>query len=184
MPARIVIVSGPPGAGKTTIARRLATGSAKALAVHLHTDDFYAYIRKGFVAPWQPKAQDQNITVMEALAASAAKYALGGYEVFVDGIVGPWFFDPWKAVAAEHGLDLRYVALAPDEATTVARATARTAAMTDAEVVRTMWGHFQTYAPSPEHIVDTTGQEPDETLALVRDGLSAGLFKLGGANGG
>ena len=29
--------------------------------MHLHTDDFYTYVRKGFVAPWLPAAQAQNI---------------------------------------------------------------------------------------------------------------------------
>jgi predicted kinase len=178
--ARIVIVSGPPGAGKSTIARRLAEGSAAACAVHLHTDDFYVYIKKGYVEPWRPESQAQNITVMNALAQSAAAYALGGYEVMVDGIVGPWFFDPWLTAAAQHGLDLRYVLLMPDEAETVARGTARTGrgAMTDPEVIRTMWGHFRTYAPAAGHILDTTGQAPDETLAAVRAGLDQGEFTL------
>ena len=186
MPGRIVIVSGPPGAGKSTIASKLARGAAGDLAVHLHTDDFYAYIRKGFVAPWLPQAQSQNIVVMEALAGSAATYARGGYEVVVDGIVGPWFYDPWLSAAREHELDLRYVLLMPDEASTVARATARTApgAMTDAAVVRTMWAHFRTFAPPAAHILDTTGQSVGETLASLRDGLAAGRFKLEDAGGG
>jgi predicted kinase len=178
---RIVIVSGPPGAGKSTIARRLADGAPGDLAVHLHTDDFYTYVRKGFVAPWLPSAQAQNIAIMNALAASAAAFAVGRYEVVVDGIVGPWFFDPWLAAAEANGIDLRYIALAPDEATTVARATARTSpgAMRDAAVVRTMWEQFQKFAPRAEHVVDTTGQGVDETVTALRAGLDEGRFRLG-----
>lgn len=178
--ARIVIVSGPPGAGKSTIARRLAEGSDAEAAVHLHTDDFYAYIRKGYVEPWRPESQAQNVTVMNALAGAAATYALGGYEVLVDGIVGPWFFDPWLAAAAAHHLDLRYVLLMPDEVSTVARGVARAApnAMTDPAVIRTMWNDFQTFEPPAGHVIDTTGQTPEETLAAIRAGLEQGEFNL------
>jgi hypothetical protein len=122
----------------------------------------------------------QNVTIMEALAASAAIYARDGYDVAVDGIVGPWFFDPWKAAAAAYGLDLRYVVLIPSEAETVARATARqnAGAMTDAEVVRTMWQAFQQFPPPPENVLDSSDQSPAETVAIIREGLGAGRFKL------
>jgi predicted kinase len=182
MPGRIVIVSGPPGAGKSTIARKLATGADADLAVHLHTDDFYVHIRKGFVPPWTVEARAQNVVVMQAIAQTAATFAQGGYEVIVDGIVGPWFFDPWLAAAREHGLDLRYVALMPQEAVTVARAVARTApgAMADPQVVRTMWGQFQSFAPPPEQRLDTSGHTVGETLAAIRAGLAAGQFRLAG----
>lgn len=178
--SRIVIVSGPPGAGKSTIARALAEGSTSDRAVHLHTDDFYAYVRKGFVPPWKTEARTQNVVIMNALAAAAAIYAGGGYEVVIDGIVGPWFFDPWLAAAREHGFDLRYICLTPDEETTVARATARTApgAMTDAEVVRVMWRSFAQYAPAERYILNTNGQSPEETLAVVRTRLAEGAYVL------
>lgn len=178
--ARIVIVSGPPGAGKSTVARGLAEGAEASRAVHLHTDDFYAYVRKGFVPPWKPEAQAQNGTIMEALAKAAAVYARDGYEVAVDGIVGPWFLDPWREVSETLGLDLRYVVLIPSEEESVRRACARTGsgAMTDAEVVRTMWRAFQRFAPPAANVVDSTGQPAAETVAAIQAALADGRFRL------
>jgi hypothetical protein len=177
---RIVIVSGPPGAGKSTVARALAEQAEGPLAVHLHTDDFYAYIQKGWVPMWEPQSLDQNTTVMRALAASAVAFARGGYEVAVDGLVGPWFFEPWKDAAALGGVDLHYVCLLPSEAETVARGTARTApgAMTDPAVITQMWHAFQRRPSLPEHVFDTSGEVIEATIARVRAALAAGTLKL------
>lgn len=51
MAARIVIVSGACGTGKTSIACLLAKNSTYAYAVHIHTDDFYQYIGRGYPLP-------------------------------------------------------------------------------------------------------------------------------------
>ncbi|HLZ75860.1 AAA family ATPase [Phenylobacterium sp.] len=180
MRGRIVIVSGPPGAGKSTIAERLAVDTPANLTAHLHSDDFYNYVCKGSVAPWLAEARPQNIVIMEALIAAAASFACGGYEVIVDGIVGPWFIDPWLAVARKHRLDLRYVVLMPSEAATIARATLRTApgSLTDPVVVQGLWRRFHTFAPLAENLVDTTRQRIEETATAVRDGLTHGRFVL------
>jgi predicted kinase len=177
---RIVLVTGPPGAGKSTVARALAETSASAMAVHLHTDDFYAYIRKGFVPPWNVESHAQNRIVMDALVASAAVFARGAYEVFVDGIVGPWFLEPWRALAREQTLDVRYVALIPAEEETVARATARTdpLAMTDPAVVRAVYAAFLRSPPPPGNVLDTSGESVEATVSRVRAALATDALSL------
>jgi hypothetical protein len=45
------------------------------------------------------------------LADAAFGYARGGYEVVVDGIVGPWFLDPFRGLARQTGIPLHCVVL-------------------------------------------------------------------------
>lgn len=72
----IVLISGPPGAGKTTVAEKLA--SAEKPTVHIHTDTFYVWIRSGYVPPYLPEAAPQNEVVRKVMTDAACAYARGG----------------------------------------------------------------------------------------------------------
>jgi predicted kinase len=120
----VVIVTGPPGAGKTTAAGAIASRSTEP-AVHLHSDDFYRYIRAGWIAPYLPDAQAQNRIVVGVLVDAAFGYAAGGYLVLLDGILGPWFLDRFLERTRETGIPLHYVVLRPALAQCLRRALER-----------------------------------------------------------
>jgi predicted kinase len=168
-PGSVVLVSGPSGAGKSSVARQLAQTSPCQRAVHLHTDDFYAAIVKGFIDPTLPGAHSQNTVLVEAFAASARRFAEGGFEVVVDGVVGPWFLDRWQALARA-GFDVHYIVLRPDQATTLARATSRTApnALTDPRAINQIYEALANLGPFELHALDTTTLSLEATVTRVR----------------
>lgn len=91
----MVIVSGPPGSGKTSVSTALASGCER--GVHLESDWFFRSIRSGFVAPWLPDAHSQNTAVMYDQFAD-----LGQFEPHVISSDAP----------AEHVIDTCRAALA------------------------------------------------------------------------
>jgi predicted kinase len=176
-PGAVIIVAGPPGAGKSTVARLVA--DAVEPSVHLHTDDYFAAIRRGLIAPYLPAAERQNQVVVGVTARAAAGYAAGGYQVLADGVVGPWFIAAYREAAAEYGVPLHYVVLRPDLDTTLRRATARGPdALTDSAPIRSMHGQFTALGPYEPHVLDSTGLGTRATAAAVRHGVESGTYLL------
>jgi chloramphenicol 3-O-phosphotransferase len=169
----IVVVTGPPGAGKSTIAALVAGSFDR--SVHIHTDDFYAWIARGFIEPWRPEAHEQNIVIIGAIAAVADRLAAGGYVAVVDGIVGPWFLEPWRALARP----VSYVVLRPSVETAEHRAVTRGEhPLKDISVVGLMHAAFAELGPFERHVVDSTAATADETAADVLRRLAAGELTL------
>jgi predicted kinase len=164
---RIILVSGPSGAGKTTVARILAE-SRLSPSVHLHTDDFYAAIKQGALAPYLPEAHAQNETVTGVTARAAAGYAAGGYQTVVDGVIGPWFLPAYEEAARAAGVGLAYVILRPDRPTALARGTTRAPhPLTDRHVLGQIWDWFADLGAHEANVLDTTALTAEETAEAV-----------------
>jgi hypothetical protein len=177
---QVVLLSGPSGAGKSTVAGLLTSHFEP--AVELHGDNFWGYIKRGWIAPLLAGSRRQNEVVMGVLATAACGYATGGYQVICDALIGPWYLEPFRAAAAGSGVALHYVVLRPDEPTALQRATRRTTAraLTDPEPVRFLHSQFADLGDLEPNAVDSTDLSVPETVTSVLTGLAAGRFLVPG----
>ncbi|MFI8505094.1 AAA family ATPase [Streptomyces sp. NPDC085524] len=175
---QVIVVTGPPGAGKSTVAALLADHLTP--SVHLHSDDFWSCIKQGGVPPYLPEADRQNQVVLRVLVSAAFGYAGGGYHVVYDGVVGPWFIDLFRAAAEEHAVPLNYVVLRPDQDTTMERATGRTGdALTDPEPIRSMHARFRDMGAYEANVLDSSSLTAGVTAASILQSLARGAYLLG-----
>ncbi|MFF8866893.1 AAA family ATPase [Streptomyces sp. NPDC015139] len=175
----LVLLGGPPGAGKSTVAEALA-GTAGRPTVHMHTDTFFVWIRSGFVPPYLPEAESQNDVVQKVMLDAACAYADGGYDVVLDGILGPWMLDAFRARTDRRGLDLSYVVLRPSLEVTLSRATRREGRhLKEMEPITGLHKAFEGIGALERHVLDSTAQTVEQTTAELAAGLETGRFSVG-----
>jgi len=171
--ALLVVVTGPPGAGKSTVAGVLAGRFGHSVLVP--GDAFFAFVARGAVEPWLPAAHDQNEVVTRAAAAAAGRYAAGGYTTVYDGFVGPWFLADFAAAA---GVDcLHYAVLLPTAQRCAQRVASRSGhGFTDQAATRQMHRQFAQAGISQRHLLTEPPGEPaetaDEILSRIRSGMT------------
>lgn len=173
-PSEVLILTGPPGAGKTTAAGTLAAlpGTPK---VHLHADDFWHVIKAGAIAPYEAAAHRQNAVVIDVLAGAAETYARGGYFVVLDGIVGPWFLTPFRLLS----VPVHYVVLRPPLDAAISRCQARGSdTLTASGPITALHQQFAALGALETHAIATEGQSPADTAQAVIAALAGGRFRL------
>jgi predicted kinase len=161
----LLVVTGPPGSGKSTVAARLVERRTPSALVE--GDAVFGFLREGRIDPWLPASQAQNEVVTAATGEVAGRFAGGGYWTVFDGIVGPWFLPRF---AAYTGLDrLHYVVLLPPVDVCVARVAGRTGhGFTDRAATEHMHRQFDA-AASGEHVLRAADGDAAQMAATVMD---------------
>lgn len=170
----VVIVSGPPGSGKSTIAAALVDSVER--GVHLESDWFFRWIRSGFIPPHLPASHSQNAAVMDLVTDAASGYADAGYAVVWDGIVGPWFLDRVLARLAARNVPVRYLVVRAESETALARVRQRDGTV-EVSGVEVMWDQFADLGAFESHVVSGEGHRA-EVLARCRAALADGGLTL------
>lgn len=157
----LLVITGPPGAGKSTVARLVAARFEPSVLVD--GDAFFAFLDQGAVPPWSPESNAQNTVVTEAAGAAAGRFA-ADYATVYDGIVGPWFLDTF--LAASGLAELHYAVLMPAVDTCVARVAGRTRhGFRDEVATRKMHGEFERATVAARHVCADAVGTPAATVA-------------------
>ncbi len=173
--SQVVIVSGPPGSGKSSVCESLCGRYDR--TVHLETDRFYAAIRMGYQKPWKQGTTRQNKMVTRAAARAATAYAEELYAVFIDGVVvREDILEIYSGIARISHVPVHFVTLLPDVETTVRRGLTREVTVRAPEdVMREMHRQFVEAAPKLGGcVIDNSAMTADEAADAVMTACGRG----------
>jgi predicted ABC-type ATPase len=170
----LLVVTGPPGAGKSTVAQILAESFDPSVLVQ--GDAFFAFLARGAIEPWLPESGPQNEIVVRAAAAATGRFVAGGYATVYDGVLGPWYVAEF-ATAAGVG-ELQYVILLPPVERCVRQVETRSGhGFRDEAATRHMHAEFARSAVGARHVLTDPAGPPRAVAADILARLDAGALR-------
>jgi cytidylate kinase len=169
----LVVITGPPGAGKSTIARLVAAEFERSVLVE--GDVFFGFVSTGAIAPWLVEAREQNNVVIGAAAAATGRFA-AAYPTVYDGVLGPWYIERFLAESSRSALHYAVVLPSADECVRRVRARERHL-FNDEKATRAMHHEFELWRDRYQRFVidvddgETVAHTTERIFGRLQDGV-------------
>jgi hypothetical protein len=139
-------------------------------AVHLESDEFFHFIRSGYVEPWKTGSHEQNEVVIRIYGDAARGYAEAGYFTIIDGVILPWsLYDRFRDRLRKAGLEVATAKLRPSLAACTSRAEQRASRLhlADPAVIERLWHEFSDLGGVERSVIDNSALDPHATAEEV-----------------
>lgn len=165
----VVMLSGPIGAGKTTVAREFLS-LAVVPTCYLEGDTFWSL----FVTPEVKQRHERFRLIMRSMTAAAVPLARGGYEVLLDFSFPLDFLDTARKILKEISLDL--IILRPSLPVCAQRAAERAEGrISDYSRYHDFYAMFE---GRPQNELSDDTLDARSAALSIRQGLDTGVFRV------
>lgn len=154
-------------------------GARTEQAVVIETDKFYQFLAHP-IDPSTPEADPQNHAVLRAFLATAQSFSNDGYDVIVEGVIGPWWLDLIKTCLPD-GFNYVLLHAALDVLSRRVSARNRASAIhTRAAAVQIMHEKFDALTGFDAHTIHTDDLTPGQIVEQIAARRIAGALRITG----
>ena len=163
----VILLSGPIGSGKTTVARQLIALLSPPV-FYIEGDTFWPF----FVNRDMHSRREQFRFMMRSMTAAAVPLAKEGYQVIVDFSIPPDFIDTARKIVKD--LPLHFVLLRPSLDVCAKRAATRQ----DGRITDYNGGFYELFEATKWNAICDDQADARELAVRIRDGLDRADFRV------